>query len=547
MPDHCCRLCGQIRYIYAMKRIILITGGQRSGKSGYAEALALSLSPSPVYIATAHIWDEDFRARVVKHQQRRGPEWTNMEEEINLPNCRIEGRCAVIDCVTLWLTNLIPPYLSNAEGIRDIDTIREMFRDKTLIANENPEESEYYENIGRISLHDLDIISGDEANSFHNVFSTLPMAVLEIAGQTVRYIRNNPSYREFVRRFFKADLSDRQLSLDAPVVEYVNGFFRVVRQCCESGNRIFFNERMPDGSTAHSFVRRLSVNPVTGSVAVAVAVLSVSEPDDSMTYAEIAESLAADYYNIYLIDLDTNHYIEYTRQTDSEVMSLQRHGEDFFESARREALTRICQEDRERFISLFTRENVLRTIDEQGIFTTVYRLMDTGVPVYVNMKVTRMRGSNRLILGVSVVDAPMRQKAHYEEMQKERDTLIRVMALSDGYIALYTVDLQTEQYAEFSASEDLGSLGVANEGDDFFRQTFVNAESFCFAEDLQRFREQFTRENVLQHIREDGSFSISYRLMIQGKPKQVTLKAVLPNSGNTDELIIGVRAWKDRK
>jgi EAL domain-containing protein (putative c-di-GMP-specific phosphodiesterase class I) len=427
------------------------------------------------------------------------------------------------------------------------DTIREMFRDKTLIANENPEESEYYENIGRISLHDLDIISGDEADSFHNVFSTLPMAVLEIAGQTVRYIRNNPSYREFVRRFFKADLSDRQISLDAPVVEYVNGFFRVVRQCCESGNRIYFNERMPDGSTAHSFVRRLSVNPVTGNVAVAVAVLSVSEPDDSMTYAEIAESLAADYYNIYLIDLDTNHYIEYTRQTDSEEMSLKRHGEDFFESARREALTRICQEDRERFMSLFTRENVLRTIDEQGIFTTVYRLMDTGIPVYVNMKVTRMRGSNHLILGVSVVDAPMRQKAHYEEMQKERDTLIRVMALSDGYIALYTVDLQTEQYAEFSASEDLDSLGVANEGDDFFRQTFVNAESFCFAEDLQRFREQFTRENVLQHIREDGSFSISYRLMIRGKPKQVTLKAVLLKNGNTDKLIIGVRAWKDRK
>ena len=427
------------------------------------------------------------------------------------------------------------------------DTVREMFRDKTLIANENPEESEYYENIGRISLHDLDIISGDEADSFHNVFSTLPMAVLEIAGQTVRYIRNNPSYREFVRRFFKADLSDRQISLDAPVVEYVNGFFRVVRQCCESGNRIYFNERMPDGSTAHSFVRRLSVNPVTGNVAVAVAVLSVSEPDDSMTYAEIAESLAADYYNIYLIDLDTNHYIEYTRQTYSEEMSLKRHGEDFFESARREALTRICQEDRERFMSLFTRENVLRTIDEQGIFTTVYRLMDTGIPVYVNMKVTRMRGSNHLILGVSVVDAPMRQKAHYEEMQKERDTLIRVMALSDGYIALYTVDLQTEQYAEFSASEDLDSLGVANEGDDFFRQTFVNAESFCFAEDLQRFREQFTRENVLQHIREDGSFSISYRLMIRGKPKQVTLKAVLLKNGNTDKLIIGVRAWKDRK
>ncbi|MBP8935295.1 MAG: bifunctional adenosylcobinamide kinase/adenosylcobinamide-phosphate guanylyltransferase, partial [Prevotella sp.] len=47
-----------------MKKIILITGGQRSGKSVYAENLALSLSPSPIYIATAHIWDEEFMIRV---------------------------------------------------------------------------------------------------------------------------------------------------------------------------------------------------------------------------------------------------------------------------------------------------------------------------------------------------------------------------------------------------------------------------------------------------------------------------------------------------
>ena len=49
-----------------MKRIILITGGARSGKSGYAEKLALSLSDAPVYLATARIWDEEFRERVRK-------------------------------------------------------------------------------------------------------------------------------------------------------------------------------------------------------------------------------------------------------------------------------------------------------------------------------------------------------------------------------------------------------------------------------------------------------------------------------------------------
>lgn len=88
-----------------MRRIILITGGQRSGKSQQAEQLALSLSPNPVYLATAHIWDEEFRERVRRHQERRGPQWTNIEEERNLSRHDLTGRVAVIDCITLWCTN----------------------------------------------------------------------------------------------------------------------------------------------------------------------------------------------------------------------------------------------------------------------------------------------------------------------------------------------------------------------------------------------------------------------------------------------------------
>lgn len=88
-----------------MRKIILITGGQRSGKSAEAERLALSLSDSPVYLATAHVWDEEFRERVRRHQERRGPQWTNIEEERQLSQHDVTGRVVVIDCVTLWLTN----------------------------------------------------------------------------------------------------------------------------------------------------------------------------------------------------------------------------------------------------------------------------------------------------------------------------------------------------------------------------------------------------------------------------------------------------------
>ena len=88
-----------------MKKIILITGGQRSGKSRYAEELAKGLSARPVYVATAHVWDEEFRQRVRKHQERRGPEWENIEEERQLSHHDLTGRVAVVDCLTLWATN----------------------------------------------------------------------------------------------------------------------------------------------------------------------------------------------------------------------------------------------------------------------------------------------------------------------------------------------------------------------------------------------------------------------------------------------------------
>ncbi len=85
--------------------IILITGGQRSGKSRYAQDLALNLTQNPVYLATSRIWDEEFRQRVLRHQADRGQEWTNIEEEKYLSRHDLSGRVIVIDCVTLWCTN----------------------------------------------------------------------------------------------------------------------------------------------------------------------------------------------------------------------------------------------------------------------------------------------------------------------------------------------------------------------------------------------------------------------------------------------------------
>ena len=90
-----------------MKKIILVTGGQRSGKSTYAEKLALEMAAGEqaVYMATSRIWDEEFAHRVQLHKERRGPQWINLEEEKYLGRHNVAGRVVLVDCVTLWSTN----------------------------------------------------------------------------------------------------------------------------------------------------------------------------------------------------------------------------------------------------------------------------------------------------------------------------------------------------------------------------------------------------------------------------------------------------------
>ena len=84
----------------------LITGGQRSGKSEYAEKQALARSKCPIYLATSKKWDDEQAQRIEVHQGRRSSVWQTIEEEISLGKNDLSGRLVLLDCITLWLTNI---------------------------------------------------------------------------------------------------------------------------------------------------------------------------------------------------------------------------------------------------------------------------------------------------------------------------------------------------------------------------------------------------------------------------------------------------------
>ena len=88
-----------------MTKITYISGGERSGKSSYAMTLALEKSNSPIYLATARMWDDDFEKRISHHKMERDDRWSTIEEEKYLSKQDFTGKTVLLDCVTLWLNN----------------------------------------------------------------------------------------------------------------------------------------------------------------------------------------------------------------------------------------------------------------------------------------------------------------------------------------------------------------------------------------------------------------------------------------------------------
>ena len=120
---------------------LLLLGGARSGKSALGERLVAESGRRPVYVATAQAFDGEMEERIAHHRQRRGEGWLTVEEPLHLARVlrerAREGDAVLVDCLTLWLTNLMAAGRSAETDVADlIDAIAESRAAIVLISNE---------------------------------------------------------------------------------------------------------------------------------------------------------------------------------------------------------------------------------------------------------------------------------------------------------------------------------------------------------------------------------------------------------------------------
>lgn len=110
------------------QKIILVTGGARSGKSRLAHELAINRGGDVVFIATAAARDDEMRERIEQHKRSRPPHWKTVEEEVDLVGAMEalagEPKTIIIDCITLWISNLMEQGHGNEDILQEIERFR---------------------------------------------------------------------------------------------------------------------------------------------------------------------------------------------------------------------------------------------------------------------------------------------------------------------------------------------------------------------------------------------------------------------------------------
>ena len=129
-----------------------------------------------------------------------------------------------------------------------------------------------------------------------------------------------------------------------------------------------------------------------------------------------------------------------------------------------------------------------------------------------------------------------------ETDEKEAVTFTNLaMSLADDYASVYYLNIEDDSYVEYSAVGSDHKLRVISSGDDFFADTQINCRILVYEEDQERFLEAFRKEKLLEIIRSGGTFTLDYRLVIDGKPTYYSLKTCRALEFDPKHIVIGVR------
>ena len=263
--------------------------------------------------------------------------------------------------------------------------------------------------------------------------------------------------------------------------------------------------------------------------------------NSGIIFSNIAQALAMNYMALSYIDLNSEEYIEYYTDDESGKLIEARRGWHFFEQCQDEIEEKVFSEDQDMVKKALDRKTLVAALEQNNSFTITYRYLKDNEPIYVNVKATRMQEDDRyIILGLTDVDEEIKERNAAQKIMEEQVAYNRITALAGDFFCIYVVDPKTGQYREFSSTAGFDTFELPVEGGDFFAESREQALRVVFQEDQGRVITALIKEKVLSEAEQNGIFTLSYRLLTDGEPRYVQLKAALVEEKEGSRLIVGI-------
>lgn len=413
--------------------------------------------------------------------------------------------------------------------------------DTQFLGLENLKEAAYYDNVDKVSLHELTVAKDNNKDLNNNC---MPMAILEIDDANVSFMRCNNCFKEFMYENFPNFIKlyeKRVVTHKEFPSAYVLG---CIKRCARTGENIIIDDRTPEGVTVHLMLQHISCNSENNRTAVLFAILSTGEKYNkitSLSYNYISRALSEDYVAMYFVDIETNHYVVYHADGVNRDVTVENQGDDFFLDSNVDHDNKIYEEDREMFNEMVTKENILKNIEENGSFSITYRTNTADGTKYICLKAVKDRKDGKhIIIGINNVDGQVKQQEKFKQIQTERMYYSRIAALVGDFYAVYCVDLNDNSYTIYKTEQSIDYVGINRDGKDFFEEARRVGKNVIYQEDQRGFNEAIVKEKVLESIARTGSFEYEYRLMINDKPTFFRYKAIIINENDEEKLIVGL-------
>lgn len=243
-------------------------------------------------------------------------------------------------------------------------------------------------------------------------------------------------------------------------------------------------------------------------------------------FMQLCFALACEYESIYIIQISDGSYEKYCPERSTQSLVKRGEGPDFEAAIRNLCETCVAESDRPEFLQIFSRKNLLDARLAAAPFTAQIRFMIGDEAVYYDIKFFPYAVQDTVVLGIRNADKQVRHSLRINTERKIYQSIVD--AISNRYEVIYYVDTVTGSYTEYSSSEMYARLDVSKTGTDFFADTQRNLKPDVYPGDYAMMSEAMKPENLLRNIRENGSVSLNYRLMLGGSPKYVTLYATCP-------------------